>query len=128
VNVVEKKLIAVHIMLDREVTIQKLLGRRLCKTCAKSFNTAHIVERGFDMPAILPDQKTCQFTRGNQKCEPIFERRDDDTAQVIEKRLEDFDARNNCILEFYRERNALRSFEVKKGVKDVDSLWKAMSQ
>ena len=76
-------ILAINITLDRDVTIQKLLGRRFCRTCGGSFNIASIMDRGFDMPAILPNSKNCPFfTQG--KCEPQMVKRNDDTHEVIE--------------------------------------------
>ena len=41
---------AVQINLEPWVALQKLLHRSECTTCKRGFNSAHIVERGFDMP------------------------------------------------------------------------------
>jgi adenylate kinase len=117
-------LTAINISLDRGVTVAKLLGRVQCKTCNRPFNTEHIVDRGFDMPAILPVKDKCPM---KSRCEPIYERRADDTPEIIHKRLKDFDDKNCSILDYYTSRNCLRTFDVRRGIKDVDDLWQLMS-
>lgn len=37
-----------------QVAVAKLLGRRACPKCHKAFNTGHIIEKGYDMPALPP--------------------------------------------------------------------------
>ena len=121
----KEDVIAVNIVLDRQVTIAKLLGRRLCKTCGGSFNTAHIVEGDYDMPAILPNPKTCRMGANNCKVDLI--QRDDDRQEIIEQRLQTFENNIEPILQYYQAKNRLLHFQVKKGVKDIDRLWLAMS-
>lgn len=115
--------IAVNIILDREVTIQKLLGRRLCTKCGGSFNTAHIVKDHYDMPAILPSKESCKF---GESCEPTLISRDDDTPEIITNRLNDFEKNIDPLLKFYRERSLLLDFVVHKGIKDTGMLWHKM--
>lgn len=122
----KKEIFAINITLDREVTVAKLLGRVQCRTCGRPFNTANIVDRGFDMPAILPDRETCPQNTLWTQCDPIFDRRDDDTVTTIQTRLAEFDSLNQNILHFYSSRNCLRNFDVRRGIKDTDDLWKLM--
>jgi adenylate kinase len=118
-----QKTIAVHITLNREVAIRKLLERQLCITCHRSFNTAHIVENGFDMPAIVPNPSTCPKA---PHCNPIYERRSDDTIETITARMEAFDHFTESLLQYYEDSNRLRTFNVVKGVKDTEDLWKCI--
>lgn len=53
----------VHIKLCEEIAVEKALGRKVCKICNHSFNTAHIVRDGYDMPAILPSDANSLCTR-----------------------------------------------------------------
>ena len=72
----DNKLISpINIILDKEIAIRKLLGRRNCKTCGESFNIAHIVEGMYDMPAILPNKEKCIL---GDKCDINLETRNDD--------------------------------------------------
>jgi adenylate kinase len=116
-------ILAVNIVLDRQVTIQKLLGRRICKTCGGNFNTAHIVSGGYDMPAILPDPRTCRMA---PNCQVDLVKRDDDQEDVIQHRLQTFENNIQPIVQYYERKHRLLHFEVKKGIKDTDALWQAM--
>jgi len=109
----------VDIKLKNSIAIEKLLGRRMCTTCGDSFNTADIVTDGYDMPAILPDMKTCPK---GEACAPSFVLRGDDTAETILARIEIHDQNSAPILDYYRQHNKLNTFHVFKGVKDVDAL------
>jgi adenylate kinase len=124
----ENKIIGVNIMLDRDVTIQKLLGRRLCSRCHGNFNTAHVVNGLFDMPSILPMKEDCaKFNDTNSpgtECKLI--RRDDDTPAIIANRLNDFEQNNAALLAHFRDRRLLMDFQVRKGVKDTDQLFREM--
>jgi adenylate kinase len=123
-DIIERqKIIAVHITLKREIAIRKLLERKHCVTCHRSFNTAHIVENGYDMPAILPDPSTCPKA---PHCNPIYDRRSDDTMETIRARMEAFDHFTENLLKYYEDSNRLRTFNVVKGVKDTDDLWKCI--
>lgn len=118
-------LVAVNITLARGVALQKLLARQTCTTCGGSFNTAHIVADGYDMPAILPNIEKC--VKG-AACNPVMMSRDDDTEEALRRRFEEFAAKTAPLLAFYELRGALRSFDVKKGVKDTGELLALMKQ
>ena len=115
----------VNIQLDASVAVAKLLGRRICKTCGDSFNTAHIVKNGYDMPAILPSSQTCKL--GPTACNPDLLKRDDDTAETITTRIAQHDINTAPILEYYQKKGVLKTFNVYKGVKDVDALIKLIN-
>jgi adenylate kinase len=115
---------AVHLQLDRSVTTEKLLGRMVCKTCRDEFNSANIMNNGYCMPALLPDPLKCKL--GQEKCHPIMEKRDDDTAETIQKRFIEFDEQTAPLMDYYTKRNALINFHVKKGVEDAPDLAKLL--
>ena len=116
---------AVHIMLEKWVAIEKTLGRQSCKTCGGSFNSADIMTDGFCMPAIIPDKKTCSF---GTNCNPILEKRADDTRETSEIRYNEFLTKTAPLLGWYEERGILKSFEVKRGIADVDKLIALMNK
>lgn len=120
-----KDILAVHIVLDRQITLQKLLGRRICKSCGGNFNTAHIVDGQYDMPAILPTSQTCQKPVPHCSAES-FQQREDDREDVIQQRLHTFEINNQPIIQYYQDKQRLIHFEVKKGIKDTEALWQAM--
>ena len=112
-------LIAVNITMEKEIAIEKLLSRRTCATCGDSFNVANIIKDGYDMPALLPDKSKC--SKG-ELCNPVYEMRNDDNREVIERRFEEYSRKTEPLLDFYGKRNRLINFTVKKGVKDTDAL------
>lgn len=114
---------AVHIMLERWVAIQKTLGRQSCVNCGGSFNSSDIRTHGFFMPALVPNPATCPL---KERCNPIFERRSDDTRELAEVRYNEYLLKTSPLLEWYGGRNLLKSFEVKKGIADVDLLLEMM--
>lgn len=111
--------LAVQIVLEPWVAIQKMLHRRQCVTCGDSFNTADIVQDGYDMPAILPNKSTCRM---GKDCLPNFVNRNDDTTEIIESRMLEYGVKTAPIIEYYQQRGELCTFHVKKGVKDTPQL------
>jgi len=112
--------LAVHVVLDREIAVQKLLARRVCSQCGRGFNTAHIVTTkdssstlpaGYDMPAILPDPLTCPL--GPDKCKPLLTKRSDDTEKTIRARFDEFERKTEPVLDFFKQRKLLREFVVR---------------
>lgn len=112
-------LVAVNITMEKEVAIEKLLARRTCVTCGDSFNIANIIRDDYDMPALLPDKSKCKL---REDCNPIFEMRNDDNREVIERRFEEYSRKTEPLLNYYGSRGRLINFQVKKGVKDTDAL------
>ncbi len=123
---IDKNIVPVHIMLDTDVTITKLLGRRHCTGCKCSFNVADVMTNGFDMPAILPKFSDCIL--GPDKCQGMqnLVSRSDDTLDTIKNRLDVFHRETQPVLDFYFGKGLLRSFNVKKGVRDVNLLLDVM--
>lgn len=118
---------AVSIQLDRGVAAEKLLGRRICTGCGRSFNTADIDRDGYVMPAILPgDYATCPL--GADECQKYrnLQPRSDDTQETIMRRFEVFEVETAPLVSYYAERNRLRTFDVKRGVDDIDDLIRVM--
>lgn len=113
----------VDIKLETSVAVAKLLNRKQCETCGDSFNTAHIVEGTYDMPAILPDPATCRL---KERCHPVLSMRGDDTEETIKTRLHHHDVNVAPILDYYDNKGVLKTFHVHKGVKDVDALIEVM--
>lgn len=116
--------VAMHLKMDQDIAVQKLLSRVKCTPCGQGFNTAHIVGDGYDMPALLPNPATCPL--GPDCCKPVFERRSDDTKETIEKRFAEFYALTEPVLAVFRRRGLLKEFTVRKGVADAPELLKML--
>lgn len=113
----------VDIKLERSVAVAKLLNRKQCETCGESFNTADIVTGTYDMPAILPNPETCPL---KERCNPVLTMRGDDTEETIITRLQQHEENIAPILNHYAQKGTLDTFNVYKGVKDVDALIEVM--
>lgn len=119
-------LLAAHIVLERWVSVEKLLGRRHCAACNRSFNMADIVQGEYHMPALLPNTSTCPLGPTRCREQGKLEMRSDDTRETIEKRYDVFEKNNQPILDFFQKNNKLLTFHVKRGVDDTDDLLDAM--
>jgi adenylate kinase len=115
---------AIHIDLAIPVVKAKLNGRRLCTTCKQNFNVADVMNDGFCMPAILPALDKC--TMGAANCNPVMTTRADDAPEVIDKRIDVYQKETEPLLEYFRSKNSLVQFPVRKGIPDTDDLIKAM--
>jgi adenylate kinase len=116
----------IHIILNREVAIQKLLGRRLCTGCGQNFNLADVLHDGHLMPAIRPNMKKCPLGPVGCTSKQHLVTRSDDTETTISTRFDVFEETMAPILDFYRQRNHLKEFVVKRGIADSDELIKLM--
>jgi len=113
-------ILALNIKLEQRVCVEKLLAREECTTCGRGFNSAHIVNDGYEMPALRPDPKTCPL--GPTKCNPVLTTRNDDTKETIERRFQEFHERTSPVLDVLSKSGVLREFSVKRGVADADAL------
>lgn len=110
-----------------------MLGRQQCARCQRSFNSAHIVQDGYDMPALPPPSTARECPTGHQDDCPAsrgasgLTRRSDDNEATIQQRLAIYKQEITPLLDFYEERGILRSFHVKKGVKDAPALQAVMT-
>lgn len=94
----------------------KMLGRRFCPICKSNFNVCDISTKGFHMPAILP--KNCECTLKNNQ----WEKRIDDTPEIIEKRHKEYLKETEPVLDYYEKQGKLLRFIPYNGVKDVHKL------
>eukprot|EP01138_Halocafeteria_seosinensis_P003540 gb/GECG01003619.1/.p1 GENE.gb/GECG01003619.1/~~gb/GECG01003619.1/.p1 ORF type:complete len:242 (+),score=50.23 gb/GECG01003619.1/:1-726(+) len=108
----------VNIELDEAALKQKLLGRRVCADCGRSYNVASIQDGELDMPPLLPQESDCNVCKGK----PNLIQREDDTETVVNDRLRVYKEQTEPILEHYRKKGILLDFRVKKGLGDMDRL------
>jgi len=76
--------IVFNLHLREDILIRKLLGRRVCPSCKRSFNTEDVNEGEYVMPPMLPkhgDPTCCDHCAGVKLVQ-----RKDDTEEVIVKR------------------------------------------
>ena len=105
----------VNVLLKEDIILQKLLGRRVCSKCNKSFSTAAVYDEkgGYDMPALMwPEQCTRHMIQ-----------RADDKKDIILSRLNVYREETMPLIEYYSKEDVLKVFEVKRGLKDLPLLF-----
>ena len=88
----------VHLAVPDFVCKTKLLGRRACVTCGKSYNVNGVDQDGWKIPPHMPsdcNQSTCD----------ISQQRDDDIPEVVQERLEVYHKNADPILDYIRDDN-----------------------
>ncbi|ETO16986.1 hypothetical protein RFI_20350 [Reticulomyxa filosa] len=106
--------LAIYLTLPDDVLTEKLLGRRVCNECGRTFNVASICKGDIIMPSMKPVKDgICD------DCGSPLGIREDDTIEVVEQRLKLFHEIMTPILDFYKEKGTLLEFEVKTGIDDT---------
>lgn len=111
--------LALQFDIPDSISITKLLGRRKCSICGVGFNINGVDTDGFIMPPILPKEGDCKVCCN---WETDWEKRDDDTAETIQKRMNVYHTETEPVLKYWRERDRLLRFVPYNGVKDMDML------
>jgi adenylate kinase len=116
--------LVVKIDLNEDVLVRKLLGRRMCVHCGTGYNVCSIFEGDYDMEALLPKNNI-------DKCDNCGDRliqRDDDTDVIIRKRIKLYKDLTKPVEEYYNDKNLVKLFEPKKGLKDYPVLRELVSE
>lgn len=110
--------LAIYFDVPDDIVITKLLGRRKCTICGRNFNVNGVDRDGWNMPPLLP-QIGCK-----EKCDwdIHWEKRDDDTVDIIKERMQVFRQETEPVLESWSTKNRLIKFKPYKGVKEMDRL------
>lgn len=96
--------VVVEITAPRDVLIERLSWRRVCKNCGATYNVK------FAPPKV---EGVCD------KCGGEVEQRKDDTPDAIARRLSLYDEQTSPLLNFYRDQGKLVTVD---GDRDVDSV------
>lgn len=99
----------IDITADKEALIRRISGRRVCKTCAAPY---HIEFKPSKEPNV------CDLCHG-----PLIQRKDD-TAEVLTERLDAYETQTKPLVNFYKERNLLKSVD---GLQDIEDVFKDIS-
>eukprot|EP00741_Cyanophora_paradoxa_P015767 tig00020904_g15222.t1 len=98
---------AVEFILNEEVIMAKIAGRRVCPSCGNNYNVAHVKLAGMDMPPMLPKREgLCDG------CGAKLIQRDDDREEVARARLKVAGEIAGPIREYYKEQGKLRPFVI----------------
>lgn len=109
--------LALNVVIPEKAVVAKALGRRACATCERGYNLADVCmeEEGVVLPPIMPahgDASRCD-------CGGALQRRDDDTREVIEHRLEVYREHADPLVEYYRAQQLLFTYKVRGGLEDM---------
>uniref|UniRef100_A0A7S3VGK1 Adenylate kinase active site lid domain-containing protein n=1 Tax=Chaetoceros debilis TaxID=122233 RepID=A0A7S3VGK1_9STRA len=110
---------AVAIDIPDKICVDKMLGRRRCIKCNTSFNISDVnTTDGFIMPPQLPSPYPCT------KCDikEHWERRIDDTEEIMTKRLAEFYEKSDPVTNYFKKQDDLITFVPYKGIQDMDIL------
>jgi adenylate kinase len=93
----------INIMVDKEVLIKRLTGRRMCKACGAGFNVN-----------TLPPKKAgiCD------KCGGELFQRNDDKPETIENRLVVYDSQTAPLIDYYRNKGVIKDVNATNGTID----------
>ena len=109
---------AVHLDVPEIVCQEKMMGRRLCLRCKKSWNVANVLRDGFVLPPTLPittttsssDLSSSYSSTSSVACrdcegERSWVRRDDDTVEIFQKRMEEYRLATEPLIDYFRGRD-----------------------
>lgn len=101
----------IHINVDKNILMERLTGRRICKSCGASY---HLV---FNPPQVA---NTCD------KCGGELYQRPDDHAETVQNRLDVNVKQMKPLLDFYASKDVLKTIngvqEINKVFEEIDKL------
>ncbi len=106
----------INIDVPDDICLSKMLGRRFCTKCKRSYNVNNVDSNGFIMPPQLPEP-SCNCDKS-----VTWIKREDDTKEIILRRLTDYHAETKKVVSFYKNQGNLLSFVPKNGLLDMYKL------
>ena len=98
----------VNIDADKEILIERAIGRRICKTCGSSY---HIK---FNPPKV---ENLCDIDSGE-----LFQR-DDDTRETVTTRIEVYLNQTQPLIDYYKEKGLILNVD---GTKPIDEVFETI--
>lgn len=98
----------VNIYADKEILIERAIGRRICKTCGKTY---HVM---FNPPK---EKGICDVDGGE-----LFQR-EDDTIETVATRIEVYENQTSPLIEYYKEKGIILNVD---GTKPIDSVFETI--
>ena len=121
----------INISLTDKISIEKIMGRRVCPLCKQSFNLAEIKGNGYDMPSLPPPSKgkchaALELKGDSMEC-PVakkgeingLETRADDNLESVTTRFEAYHKETKPLIDYYKLQGILTDFDVKLGKRDA---------
>uniref|UniRef100_A0A6A7GD90 Adenylate kinase n=1 Tax=Hirondellea gigas TaxID=1518452 RepID=A0A6A7GD90_9CRUS len=109
--------LVINLNLPEDILLEKIISRRVCKSCGENYNLADINRSGIVMGPLLP--KKDGFC---DKCDGELIQRSDDTEDVVRNRLTIYNEQTVPLINFYQNIGKLLDFQIKTGVKDLQRL------
>lgn len=105
--------LAIYLEVDESIIMERLLGRRICLPCKKSYNLCEIKRNGYELDSIMPVvEGYCD------NCNQKLTMRPDDTIETIYSRLYNFRKSGYQVVNYYKQNAKVFEFSPKKGIKD----------
>ncbi len=101
---------AINIQVDKEILIERAVGRRVCKKCGAAF---HIQ---FNPPL---EEGTCD------KCGGQLQQRKDDQEETVVKRIEVYFEQTEPLIQYYEDKGILMNVD---GEKDIKAVFDGITQ
>ena len=103
----------ISIEVDKGELIKRLTGRRTCRQCGRGYHAI------FDPPL---NKDICD------KCQGELYQRDDDNEDTVRNRLEVYDSQTFPLIQFYKEKELVRSIDGQGGIQQIfDRIVKVLS-
>eukprot|EP00831_Metopus_contortus_P059461 TRINITY_DN51437_c0_g1_i1.p1 TRINITY_DN51437_c0_g1~~TRINITY_DN51437_c0_g1_i1.p1 ORF type:complete len:213 (-),score=44.14 TRINITY_DN51437_c0_g1_i1:240-878(-) len=110
---------AIHFDSNTDVLVEKLMGRRECRRCHKTYNVAHICRDGYQLDPFLPSKNPERCDSCN---EPLV-RRSDDNPEAISLRLQEYATKTfPMINDIYMKQQFLRTIIMYRGLKEYPAI------
>ena len=98
----------VNIDADKEILIERAVGRRICKTCGASYHIR------FNPPKV---ENVCDIDGGE-----LFQR-DDDTHETVSTRIEVYLNQTQPLIDYYEEKGLILNVD---GTKPIDQVYETI--
>ncbi|APR64876.1 adenylate kinase [Borrelia anserina] len=95
----------INFLIDKEILIKRLSGRRICQSCGEIFNI-------YTFPT--KEKGVCDLCKG------ILYQRKDDTAESLKVRLKEYHLQTKPLVDFYSKSNRLNNINASKEIDKVE--------
>lgn len=94
----------INIEVDKELLVERVVGRRICKTCGATFHVS------FNKPKV---DGICDV------CGDELYQRADDTLETVSKRIEVYQSETKPLIDYYTEKGLLVTVDGQIGIENV---------
>lgn len=99
--------VVLNFIWPRDLLIEKLAARRICRKCGWIYNVADIRHGSLHLPPLLPKREgICD------KCGGELYQRDDDKEEVVTERLSIYDEQTRPLVEYYERKGLLKNVDL----------------